>query len=391
MFEAAGSGRSGSPPSGQALSVCGFSEAVLLGQPEADGMLLVPPAHPLIAYTGRVDCSTKEAVGFAHAGAAVRLRFTGKALDFSYRDHGNETPTGTNYFMVSVDQRAPFPVKLSPKQERYAVVRNLPEGDHVVEMFKRTESGQLGQPGVGRGEFLGFRVDQGSELLPLPPRAHRIEFIGDSITCGYGTELTTTEPQKHHYSSRNSSAYASWAAVTARRLDADLMLVAYSGRGVSRNYQSVPGDLLPALYPKTLPDDPKSPLWNFAAFTPEVVVINLGTNDFSPGGVDRERFRKAYAAFLETLRGHYPDATLILAVGPMMSDYYPPNESAWTNIQADVGALVEARRTAGDHDVHVLVLPTQTGPFGEDWHPTVMQQASMASRAVELIGALRNF
>jgi hypothetical protein len=130
MFEAAGSGRSGSPPSGQALSVCGFSEAVLLGQPEADGMLLVPPAHPLIAYTGRVDCSTKEAVGFAHAGAAVRLRFTGKALDFSYRDHGNETPTGTNYFMVSVDQRAPFPVKLSPKQERYAVVRNLSEGDH---------------------------------------------------------------------------------------------------------------------------------------------------------------------------------------------------------------------------------------------------------------------
>jgi hypothetical protein len=39
----------------------------------------------------------------------------------------------------------------------------------------------------------------------------------------------------------------------------------------------------------------------------------------------------------------------------------------------------------------MLVLPTQTGPFGEDWHPTVMQQASMASRAVELIGALRNF
>jgi hypothetical protein len=75
----------------------------------------------------------------------------------------------------------------------------------------------------------------------------------------------------------------------------------------------------------------------------------------------------------------------------MMSDYYPPNESAWTNIQADVGALVEARRTAGDHDVHMLVLPTQTGPFGEDWHPTVMQQASMAGRAVELIGALRNF
>ena len=147
---------------------------------------------------------------------------------------------------------------------------------------------------------------------------------------------------------------------------------------------------MPALYPRTLPDR-ATPLWDFSVFEPEVIVVNLGTNDFSPGGVDREQFLSAYAAFVESLRARSPQATLILAVGPMMSDFWPPNESAWTNIQADVKSLIDARRTAGDDNVHLLVLPTQQAPYGEDWHPTEAEHARMAERTVALIRSLRKW
>jgi lysophospholipase L1-like esterase len=357
---------------------------------EADGMRRIPPSHAELVYGGRVDCRDPLAVGFAHAGGHVRARFSGTALDFVYRDGGQGSETATNYFSVVIDDRPPVALKMEPGEKVYPLARALAPGEHSVLVFKRTEGGQQGQAGSGEGAFLGLRVPDGAELLPPYPRAHRVEFIGDSITCAYGAGVSTTTPDNAHYTSKNANAYASWAAVTARTLDADLMLVCYSGRGAYRNFQGGGGDAMPALYPRTLPDRP-TPLWDFSVFEPEVIVVNLGTNDFSPGGVDREKFRAAYGAFVESLRARSPHATLILAVGPMMSDFWPPNESAWTNIQADVKSLIDARRTAGDDNVHLLVLPTQQAPYGEDWHPTEAEHARMAERTVALIRSLRKW
>lgn len=353
-------------------------------------MRRIPPSHAELVYGGRVDCRDPNAVGFAYPGGYVRARFAGTALDFVYRDAGQGSETGTNYFNVVIDDRPPVVLKLDPGEKVYPIARDLAPGEHSVTVWKRTESGQLGQARSGEGSFLGLRVPDGSELLPPFPRAHRIEFIGDSITCAYGAGLSTTTPDNAHYTSKNANAYASWAAVAARTLDADLMLVCYSGRGVYRNFQGGGGEAMPALYPRTLPDQ-ETPLWDFSVFEPEVIVVNLGTNDFSPGGVDREKFRTAYAEFVASLRARSPQATLILAVGPMMSDFWPPNESAWTNIQADVKSVIDARRTAGDANVHLLVLPTQQAPYGEDWHPTEAEHARMAERTVALIRSLRKW
>ncbi len=70
----------------------------------------------------------------------------------------------------------------------------------------------------------------------------------------------------------------------------------------------------------------------------------------------------------------------------------PTRIAPGARIQADIATILEQRRTAGDDDnVHSLVLLTQTGPFGEDWHPTIMEQASMENRAIEMIRALLNW
>ena len=109
-------------------------------------------------------------------------------------------------------------------------------------------------------------------------------FVGDSITCGYGNEISTMKPDAFHYTTQGSNANLAWGAVAARQLDAEYVAVAVSGRGVYRNYSGAAGDLLPVIYDKTLPDDATAPAWDIARYTPDVVVVNLGTNDFSPPG-----------------------------------------------------------------------------------------------------------
>jgi len=104
----------------------------------------------------------------------------------------------------------------------------------------------------------------------------------------------------------------------------------------------------------------------------------LGSNDFSTPGVDRAAFKQAYIDFLTKLRGYYAQAMLVVVVGPMLNDAYPPGEKALTSATADIQAAIAARSQAGDGRVRLVILPEQTGPWGEDWHPTIATHEKMA-------------
>jgi len=372
-------------------SVCGFAAPVALGAPAADGFVDVPPAHPDILYFGRVDGSNPRAPQFAFPGVSIRMRFRGDAIDLRLKDFGKGTPGTTNDYDVIFDDGAPQLLRVSPSQQVYPIGRNLGAGEHTVEVWKRIESAPGGAPGAGKGQMLGFRLPEGGAVLPLAPRPHRIEFIGDSITCGYGDLISVADPSRSPYTTAGSNAALAYGAVAARRLNAEYAAVAYSGRGVYRNYLGAPGDTLPRMYGRSLPDDPTAAPWNTAAWTPDVVVINLGTNDFSEKGTDRSAFRAAYLAFLATLRSYYPRATFILAAGPMISDEAPAGEMAWTKIQADLWRIAASRTAVGDPRVHVLIMPPQSPPYGEDFHPTAATHASMADLVVALVKRLENW
>jgi len=311
---------------------------------------------------------------------SIRVRFDGDALDMRLRDYGTGTATTTNHYNIVVDGASTV-IEVSPNKEVYELARNLPAGEHTVEIQKRVES----NGGSGKGELLGLRVRNGTQLLPVAAYARKIEFIGDSITCGYGNELSTMTPDQFHYTTKNSNTWLAYGAVTAKNIGAEYMGVSYSGRGMYRNYGGGAGEALPGLYLRTLPDDAASPVWEVARYQPEIVVVNLGTNDFSPGGVDRAAYRAAYLAFLGKLREYYPAAAIITAVGPMMSDFFPAGEMAWTNVQADVQQVVQQRKDAGDTKIFYIAFDPQTGPWGEDYHPTVATHAAMATKLTEFI------
>lgn len=364
--------------------VCGFSPPVTHGAVGADGMFDVPANDPNIFYMGRVACDG-EGPTFAFPAASVRVRFEGAALDLRLRDSGTGTPQSTNYYDVSVDGAPPTRLETTPGDGVYPLARDLGPGEHSVEIVKRVES----NGGSGRGQVLGFRLPEGAKLLPVPPKPLRVEFIGDSITCGYGNEVSTTTPDQFHYTTRNSNANLAYGALAARQLDAEYMAVAISGRGVYRNYADAAGATMPVAYEATLPDDSAAGAWEFTRYTPDVIVVNLGTNDFSPPGPDHAAFKASYATFLAKIREHQPSSLVLVVVGPMLNDGFPPGVMAWTTIQSDVSAVVGELRSAGDDNLHFLALEPQSAPYGEDWHPTVATHQRMADAVVSEITRLR--
>jgi lysophospholipase L1-like esterase len=381
------SGESSGPGGSDAVSsgVCGFTQPVSYGAPGADGLVDVPPNDPNIFYMGRIDC---QAAGpaFAFPAASVRLRFEGDALDLRLRDSGTGTAQSTNYYDVSIDGAAPTRLEMAAGDNVYPLARDLGAGEHSAVIVKRVES----NGNSGRGQVLGFRVREGAKLLPVAARPLRLEFVGDSITCGYGNEVSTTMPDQFHYTTQNSNANLAYGALVASQLDAEYVAVAISGRGAYRNYADGAGSVMPVAYDLTLPDDSTAPAWDFARYSPDVVVVNLGTNDFSPPGPDHEAFKTAYSAFLTKIRSHYPTALLLAVVGPMLNDGFPPGVMAWTTIQADVSGVVEALRAAGDDNVHYLALSPQSAPYGEDYHPTLATHQSMADAVAAEITRLRS-
>lgn len=363
-------------------------------EPE-DGFTDISPKDANIRYIGRVQ-QTFDAVAFAFPAVQIQTTFEGDAIDLKLRDYGLGTPAATNYYWVIVDGVA-SKLHVCKDREIYPLARNLSEGPHSLTVIKRTESGPGGQPNAGKGEFLGFRVREGTTLTSVDKPSRLMEFVGDSITCGYGNEVTTKDPDSFPFTSVNEDGWNAFGALTARALNADYVAVAASGRGVIRNYAGFEGDVVPKIYEATLHEDDTAPNWNHSSYSPDVIVVNLGTNDFSPGieldqlDAHREAFKQGYSDFLIRLRELHAESTIVVSVGPMMSDGFPEGYNAWTSIRSDLKAVVEARNAAGDADVSYFEFKAQSSPYGEDWHPTIATHQKMANALVPFVAQLRGW
>ncbi|MBN2525008.1 MAG: hypothetical protein JXR76_01355 [Deltaproteobacteria bacterium] len=356
----------------------------------------ISPRHEMIRYMGRVDFSNEIGPAFSHPGVNLRVRFTGTSLRVRLDDNALRQSVDTiNYFNVVVDESAPVRLKTTPGQQEYILAEKLLPGTHEVVLFKRTESSHADDLNVGKISVRGFRIDAGARLLEPSSRKLKMEFIGDSITCGYGNELSVHNPVDDHFTTHNSNAYLAYGAVAARKLNAEYVAVAYSGRGVVRNYAGHVSPTIPEIYLKTLPDDPNTTVWNPEDYVPDIVVINLGTNDFSEGltpgaAVDAltQNYAAGYEAFLAKLVSYYPDAQFILVVGPMLSDDYPEGYNALSRVRQVLQSLIKKKKESGSNNIHLLELATQQPPFGEDFHPTAATHERMAKELVDFISRL---
>ncbi|HET6344699.1 MAG TPA: hypothetical protein VFH51_07190, partial [Myxococcota bacterium] len=241
---------------------------------------------PPTTIMGRWIPDADKAAHLSWAGTQLRTRFKGTAITASLAFKG---PKPETYLGVIVDDGEPTRLAVTPDKTQY-VIDGLTPGEHSLTLVKLNEGMD------GELAFQGFTPTEGALLPTARPTGRRIEFIGDSITCGYGNEgvittamlvNSTDEAAKGGRSCKKflgkdtyevSNAYLSWAAQAATALKAEYHLICWSGKGVYRNADGSTDDLVPELWDRAVESDAAS-RWDPAGWVPQVVVINLGTND----------------------------------------------------------------------------------------------------------------
>ena len=329
---------------------------------EGESTGIIDSDDPCIQYTGRFDFNNPKKVVFDWAGVSVKARFEGTSCAVRLEDHKNE-------YAVIVDNHAPRLLITDSLTTLYLIASALSDSvPHTIMVQKRTE------PLVGRGEFLGFVLDKGRKLLSPEKRPdRRIEFIGNSITSGYGVE---GESPDCHFSPQTENACMSYAGLTARSLNAEYFLISYSGRGVVRNYgdsNRISQNPMPALYDRTCFFD-STLKWNFSRWTPQAVIINLGTNDFSTQPhPDSIVFENAYARLIDRVRSLYPGVTIFCLSGPMIGE-------PCTGYVKEV--VAEQQKTKGRYrDVFFIEINRSLmsdSDWGCDHHPNIQGMERMA-------------
>lgn len=308
------------------------------------------PTEPEVHWIGRYDDSDPAFKRFGWSGVGFVVRFDGTGASVTMDD-------AAGWWTLVVDGQVQPPFTTSGGEQSYTLATGLPAGEHTIEMYRRTE-GSFGPSNIAEPTLEG-------ELLPPPAVTRRIEIIGDSITCGYGNEGAN---EFCNFSADTENHYLSYGAVAARAVGAELQTVAWSGKGLVNNYGDDTFEPMPMIYDRTVASEQAS--WDFS-WQPDVVVINLGTNDFSTDGDPGEgQFVPAYVGFLAHLRDVYPDA-LLLPISPSLGG------DELTMVEGYIQSAIDMRAAAGDTNIATANINTDPIGWGCDYHPSVATHAVM--------------
>ena len=236
----------------------------------------------------------------------------------------------------------------------------------------------------------GIEADTVDGIHPSKEKDLKIEFVGDSITCGFGVDR---EDPDTPFETGTEDVTKAYAYRTAELLGADYSMVSYSGYGIISGYtendEKQSEQCVPLYYEKTgfsygkldwkIQDIP----WNFREFVPDMVVILLGTNDDSYCQDDKDRqkdFEENYGMFLEMVRKNNPGAEILCMLGIMKDRPYPFIQSAVEKYKHD----------SKDNKVHTLRLPLQRPEDGlvSCSHPTERTHGAAAKRVAEEIQSI---
>ncbi len=237
----------------------------------------------------------------------------------------------------------------------------------------------------------------------------RIEFIGDSITSGEGSYGSAAEGDwiAMWFSTTHTYPY-----LLSERLGAEYRIVSQSGYGVCCAWNNNPDNVIPAFYEQicgVLGGERNERLgakqeYDFNAWQPDYIVINLGTNDAvafeqpewydeatgrkkkmqkDENGLPRkecsDEIKSCVTAFLFKVRKHNRAAKILWCYG-MMGDL----------VECAVkGGVSEYKEQSGDEEVYYVKLEEITGDrIGARSHPSLLGQQAAAETLYKKICAL---
>ncbi len=298
-----------------------------------------------IRIRGRYSISN-DCLAFDWTNSGFAFNFVGTGFIISLGPYIADAPAYVRICIDGKDKRRYAVVNGSEK----LIVEGLADKRHRIEVLKITE----GEPKL---KFDTLTLLGNGATLRNPPfnSSRRIEFIGDSITCGYGVLGLHTDPSYLTYQQDGTRGYA---YLTAERFGADARFIAISGKGIVCNCNGDRSDIKAGEYYEM-----QSRTGGICedGWIADVVVINIGTNDCGGPAPDDE-FSEAAKDLIAKVRARYPEAQIVWMYG-MMSQLY-------RDVLRDT--IREVNKT--DKNVHFLFVDTVFGnpaETGANGHPNV--------------------
>ena len=326
-------------------------------------------------YMGRINLNN-EIARYNWPGVSVSVDFSGTQLGIRLKGGAR------NYFNIWVDDQ-PEEVIRAVNDTVWWFPGKLKKTLHHFRIVKRTEAE------MGMAEFYGLYIGE-NDLLKKPSQIsdRNILFIGNSITCGYGTE---GKNKTERFKPATENCEKSYATIIARAFGAQYQLTAHSGLGMIRNYGdpeklSVKRKPMPARF-EYLFDGDSTVQYNLMNFIPDAVVINLGTNDFSTKPFPNESdFIAAGENLAKRLLDTFPGIKIFCITGPMI------NEPCFSYTKKIVESIRNERNTK---DVIFVGVPadilSSEEDLGSDWHPSYRGQVKTANMVIPVMGYLLNW
>ncbi|MCR5003147.1 MAG: hypothetical protein K5984_02150 [Bacteroidales bacterium] len=343
-----------------------------------DGLTTTPAADSRITFVGRVD-KIDGVVSFDWTGVYARVKFEGNYLAMTVSD------TKKNYYNVWIDRNTDEPankvvstfgkdslvVLVSAEDLKAVYGKRLPKTPHNVIISKRTE----GEQGT---TYVKSFTTAGALLQAEPLKERMIEFVGDSYTCGYGTEGANALERFRPETENQNLAYE---AIICRYFDADCFVVAHSGMGIARNYNdNVKGWYMPERYLQTYDMDRES-RWDASKsdFKPVMTVILLGANDFSTGRQPKfDVWKSQYITLIKEIKEAYGKDHPILCCSPKSA----------VDVFAYIKQMVEECGYDNVHYMGFFQKVFSENEYGSDYHPNYEGHKKYAHSIIPYISTL---
>lgn len=353
----------------------------------------VPIANMDYIVNGRYEANSAY-VSFSNSGVTLSILQLEETFSVWVEDIPTD-PNNNNWLNVIDNGKKIDSIHLETGKHLYLITTTSYSGN-LIEFVKATEA-NVGEVRI-YGLELTKKIFKGDSIETWIKNIPRIQFIGNSITCGYGNMVSIPAPPQGNpltgFHSSNQNAYESYAMQTARKLQMAPMLVSFSGKGMYRNFDSDTVETMPKIYERVYLQKANSAVWDHTKQIPDIVVINLGTNDYF--GESRNKplndsvFIQTYIQFVERLISYYPKAKIICVNGPMLNDGYPEGKKSWTRVQVSIQKVQEYFKAKGNTTIYTYFFEPQSAPFGEDYHPSLATHTKMAEELSTFIQTVVN-
>ncbi len=297
------------------------SDLIIIGDNNTDNNVVTtrkfPATEDNTRYIGR-NFYDGDTLWLVQSGSAAEFNVCGTSASvvLCSDEYMHSEPDMRPRYAILVDGEVVRDSFVSREPERVTVFSGTEPRSATVRIIHLSEAnyGAIGVSGIEADTYSDDAVS------PTNKKDVSIEFIGDSITCGYGVEAAS---QYEPFKTATENFMKSYAYLAAEKLSADYSAVSYSGHGIYSGYSPdgsrMENSLVPPYYSNigSLPAYARA--WDFSSAVCDIVVLSLGTNDgtyiVNDPRTRSEEFSKAYRDFLEVVRQKNPDAYIVWRYG----------------------------------------------------------------------------